>query len=82
MKSINPLYTGDPGYEKLQDSEQPNFRAKLASVLSNETPSEAIDLIASLLEFEPEKRITAHEALSHPYFDEIKTPVAKSPGIS
>ncbi|KAH8086272.1 Pkinase-domain-containing protein [Filobasidium floriforme] len=31
-------------------------------------PKEAIDLLEGLLEFEPSQRLTAHEALRHPYF--------------
>ena len=33
---------------------------------------EAIDLLNKLLEFDIEKRITAKEALEHPYFNIIK----------
>ena len=32
------------------------------------TPPEMIDLIEKLLEYEPHKRITAKEALQHPFF--------------
>ena len=32
------------------------------------TPPEIIDLIEKLLEYEPHKRITAKEALQHPFF--------------
>lgn len=35
-----------------------------------------IDLIAKLLEFEPQKRITASQALSHPFFHELTQPKA------
>ena len=64
MKQINPLWK-----EKLQEAPMlPDF---LQKVLIYETPSEAIDLISRLLEFEPRKRITAKEALNHPFFDEI-----------
>lgn len=32
----------------------------------------AVDLIHSLLKFNPEERISASEAIQHPFFDEIK----------
>ena len=64
MKSINPLWK-EPILESAPLS---NF---LAKVLVDETPAEAIDLINKLLEFEPQKRITAQEAMSHPFFAEI-----------
>ncbi|KAN0060347.1 hypothetical protein ACQY0O_007676 [Thecaphora frezii] len=34
----------------------------------------AIDLLASLLDYDPEKRISAAEALKHPYFEESPAP--------
>jgi cyclin-dependent kinase len=32
-----------------------------------------VDLLARLLQYDPQKRISASEALEHPYFDELKT---------
>jgi hypothetical protein len=52
MKSINPLWKESI----LESAPLPNF---LPKVLVDETPAEAIDLINKLLEFEPQKRITA-----------------------
>lgn len=43
----------------------------LKSLLMDDTPSQAIDLIDSLLSLEPESRITAKQALLHPFFAEI-----------
>lgn len=31
-------------------------------------PPEALDLLENLLQFEPTSRLSAHEALLHPYF--------------
>jgi cyclin-dependent kinase-like len=33
---------------------------------------EELDLMAGLLEMDPTKRLTAYEALMHPYFDDIR----------
>jgi len=64
MKSINPLWK-----ELLQEHcSVPDF---LSKVLVEETPKEAIDLINCLLEFEPHKRISAKDALNHPFFADI-----------
>lgn len=43
------------------------------------TPPEAIDLISKLLEYTPSARLTAIEAMCHPFFDELKAPDAKMP---
>ncbi len=34
----------------------------------------AIDLLERLLKFNPEERISAHDALAHPYFSAVTTP--------
>ena len=34
--------------------------------------SEFVDFISKLLEYDPTKRVTAAEALTHPYFDDLK----------
>lgn len=39
----------------------------------------AIDLIAAMLTYEPQKRITAAGALTHPFFDELRSPTARLP---
>ena len=70
MKSINPLYKADE-FGKRGNFSQP-LPNLIRSVLSNETPDQAADLIERLLEYEPEMRITAKEALDHPYFNELK----------
>ncbi len=46
------------------------FRKKLPS----DTPPELFDLLRRLLTFNPEKRITAAEALEHPYFFDFRDP--------
>ena len=46
----------------------------LNRILLDDTPPEAIDLIAKLLEFEPQKRLTAEQAMAHPFFDQARHP--------
>jgi serine/threonine protein kinase len=50
----------------------PQWSAKtLASVPGLENETEACDLLAKMLIYEPAKRISAREALKHPYFNEL-----------
>ena len=62
MKNINPLWK-----ETIQ--KHPSLNNFLRRVLIDDTPDEVIDLIAKLLEFEPQKRLTAQQAKLHPFFD-------------
>jgi serine/threonine protein kinase len=53
----------------------------IKKLLNDDTPDEAVDLILKLLNFMPSQRITALQALDHPFFDEIKkkpVPIAKA----
>ena len=40
---------------------------------------DAIDLISALLEYTPTKRLSAIEAMVHPFFDELRTPDCRFP---
>lgn len=42
-------------------------------------PNEAIDLISALLEYTPSQRLSAIEAMCHPFFDELRDPETKLP---
>lgn len=42
-------------------------------------PHEAIDLISALLEYTPTQRLSAVEALCHPFFDELRDPNTRLP---
>lgn len=41
--------------------------------------AEAIDLISRLLEYTPTQRLSAIEAMCHPFFDELRDPNTKLP---
>eukprot|EP00741_Cyanophora_paradoxa_P007115 tig00001093_g6886.t1 len=43
------------------------------------TPSDSIDLVSKLLQYNPEARLKPLEALCHPFFDEIRDPNLKLP---
>ncbi|KAI8803137.1 kinase-like domain-containing protein [Cladochytrium replicatum] len=43
------------------------------------TTPESIDLISKLLEYTPTARLTAVEAMTHPFFDELRKPETKMP---
>ena len=67
----------------LETMELPPFDAhKLAHMYPNASP-DALDLMQKLLVFNPNKRLTAEEALNHPFVkdfhDEDAEPSAKGP---
>jgi len=50
---------------------QPQVPKKDLQQLFKDAPSQAIDLLDKMLQFDPAKRITVVEALRHPYFGEL-----------
>ncbi|KAG4303129.1 hypothetical protein PCK1_000467, partial [Pneumocystis canis] len=46
------------------------------------TPNDAIDLVSHLLEYTPNSRFSAIEALTHPFFDELRDPNISPPDSS
>ena len=42
-------------------------------------PPEAVDLVSRLLQYSPNLRCTALEALVHPFFDELRDPNVRLP---
>ncbi|KAF8576552.1 Pkinase-domain-containing protein [Ramaria rubella] len=58
----------------LPPSQPPAFRQKFPYITGA-----GIDLLSSLLTYDPERRITAEEALRHPYFSE--SPLPKHPDL-
>lgn len=52
---------------------------KKYSQVFRRAPHEAIDLISALLEYTPTQRLSAVEALCHPFFDELRDPNTRLP---
>ncbi|CAO3613485.1 unnamed protein product [Cunninghamella blakesleeana] len=48
-----------------------------SKVFRSRTPPEAIDLMSHILQYNPQLRPTASEALVHPFFDELRNPETK-----
>ena len=53
--------------------------ARIIQVFRPRTAPEAIDLVAKLLEYTPEARLSSVEAMCHPFFDELRQEGAKMP---
>ncbi|BGP55527.1 hypothetical protein JCM8202_000586 [Rhodotorula sphaerocarpa] len=71
IKTMNPNY---------MEHKFPQIKPHpFVKVFRPRTPPEAIDLISKLLEYTPSARLTAIEAMCHPFFDELKAPDAKMP---
>lgn len=43
------------------------------------TPNDALDLIAKVLDYTPNTRLSAFDAMCHPFFDELRNPDTKLP---
>ena len=48
-----------------------------SKVFKSKTPQEAIDFVTLLLKYSPNERLTAFEAMAHPYFNELRDPNVK-----
>ncbi|KAK2512501.1 Mapk15 [Columba guinea] len=55
-------------------------RVTLEEILPSSTPLPALDLLKKLLVFNPDKRLTAEEALQHPYVNRFHCP-AREPSL-
>lgn len=53
----------------------------LPKLLHNKASPEAIDLISKLLVYSPSKRLTAHQAMMHPFFDALRVQVVRMPRV-
>ena len=50
-----------------------------SKVFSKRLAPDAVDLVSRLLQYSPNKRYAAHEAMCHPFFDELRDPAARLP---
>lgn len=82
LKIFQALGTPDearwPGVSLLPDYNTlfPKWRPKPLQELVPGLDAQGLDLLSRLLEYDPNRRITAKAALEHPYFDEIREPQA------
>ncbi|GJJ12474.1 Glycogen synthase kinase 1 [Clathrus columnatus] len=71
IKTMNPNY---------QDHRFPQIKPHpFSKVFRPRTPAEAIDLVSKLLEYTPEARLSAVEAMCHPFFDELRVEGQRMP---
>lgn len=71
IKTMNPNY---------MEHKFPQIRPHpFTKVFRPKTPPDAIDLISRLLEYTPTARLTAVEALCHPFFDELRAGDVRMP---
>ena len=71
IKTMNPNY---------MEHKFPQIKPHpFAKVFRPRTAPEAIDLVGRLLEYTPEARLSAVEAMVHPFFDELRGPETKMP---
>ncbi|KAJ7046531.1 kinase-like domain-containing protein [Mycena alexandri] len=71
IKTMNPNY---------MEHKFPQIRPHpFAKVFRPRTAPEAIDLVSKLLEYTPAARLSAVEAMVHPFFDELRTEGARMP---
>ncbi|KAF1799627.1 serine/threonine protein kinase [Mucor lusitanicus] len=72
LLSMNPNYT---------EHRFPQIKAHpFSKVFKSKTPQDAIDFVGLLLKYSPNERLTAFEAMAHPYFDELRDPNVKMLG--
>lgn len=71
IKTMNPNY---------MEHKFPQIKPHpFTKVFRPRTPNDAIDLITKLLQYTPEARLTAIDAMCHPFFDELRQPDIKLP---
>ncbi|KAF3778958.1 Shaggy-related protein kinase alpha [Nymphaea thermarum] len=71
IKCMNPNYT---------EFKFPQIKAHpWHKIFHKHMPPEAVDLVSRLLQYSPNLRCTALEALVHPFFDELRDPNARLP---
>lgn len=70
VNAMNPNYT---------DFKFPQIKPHPLCKVLKKVPSEAVDLASKLLVYNPSRRISALQALGHPFFDELRDPSTKLP---
>ncbi|GBF91724.1 shaggy-related kinase epsilon [Raphidocelis subcapitata] len=71
IHAMNPNYT---------EFKFPQIKAHpWSKVFSKRLPPDAVDLVSRLLQYAPNKRYAAHEAMCHPFFDELRDPATRLP---
>lgn len=71
IHAMNPNYT---------EFKFPQIKAHpWVKVFSKRMPADAIDLVSKLLQYSPQKRFTALQAMTHPFFDELREPGIRLP---
>ncbi|KAK9469512.1 kinase-like domain-containing protein [Lipomyces arxii] len=70
IKTMNPNY---------MEHKFPQIRPHPFSKVFRKGPADAIDLISRLLEYNPNQRLSAIEAMCHPFFDELRDAFTKLP---
>ncbi|ORX90909.1 Pkinase-domain-containing protein [Basidiobolus meristosporus CBS 931.73] len=64
IRSMNPHYV---------DHKFPQIKPHpFSKIFRSRAPEDAIDLVTRLLDYTPSKRLTAVEAMAHPFFDELR----------
>ncbi|KAG2482974.1 hypothetical protein HYH03_018151 [Edaphochlamys debaryana] len=71
INAMNPNYT---------EFKFPQIKAHpWTKVFSKRMPPDAVDLVSKLLQYAPQKRMTAVQAMTHPFFDELRDPNTRLP---
>ncbi|KHN43365.1 Glycogen synthase kinase-3 like MsK-1 [Glycine soja] len=71
IKCMNPNYT---------EFKFPQIKAHpWHKIFHKRMPPEAVDLVSRLLQYSPNLRCTALDALTHPFFDELRDPNTRLP---
>ncbi|KAF9892186.1 regulator of ime2 [Aspergillus nanangensis] len=70
IRTMNPNY---------MEHKFPQIKPHPFNKVFRKAPQEAIDLISALLEYTPTQRLSAIEAMCHPFFDELRDPNTRLP---
>ncbi|KAK9455607.1 kinase-like domain-containing protein [Dipodascopsis uninucleata] len=70
IKTMNPNY---------MEHKFPQIRPHPFTKVFRRGPPDAIDLISQLLEYNPNQRLSAIQAMCHPFFDELRDPYIRLP---